>query len=490
MTARTLMIQGTASSVGKSLLVTALCRIFKEDGLKVAPFKSQNMALNSAVTVDGKEIGRAQAAQAMAAGLLPEVAMNPILLKPEADRRSQVVVLGRPWGALDADAYHERKEELLGIVRESLDSLRERFDLSVIEGAGNPAEVNLMDRDLANMRVAELADAPVLLAGDIDRGGVFAALIGTLELLGPHRDRVAGFVINKFRGSRELLEPGLDFLRERTGRSVFGVVPYLADLRLEAEDSLDVPAAAGSGPVVAIVRFPFISNFDEFRYLPAAGLAVRYVERASELAAARLIILPGSKAVRHDLAWMRSCGIDREILRLAASGVPVLGICGGYEMLGEQILDPMGHEGEPGSVRGLGLLQLETSFAADKTTRQVVAECGAWLPELAGRQLAAYEIHMGQAAATGEAAFAVRDRAGGSPRSDGLASAGVVGTFLHGLFENPEFCRAIARRLGATSRDSLEPSYDRLARHVRAHLDIRALYELAGLPARPALPVE
>ncbi len=405
MTARTLMIQGTASSVGKSLLVTALCRIFKEDGLRVAPFKSQNMALNSAVTPDGGEIGRAQAAQAMAAGIPPEVAMNPILLKPEGDRRSQVVVSGRPWGVMDAVAYHDRKGELLDIVSQSLGSLRERFDLVVIEGAGSPAEVNLMDRDLVNMRVAQMADAPVILAGDIDRGGVFAAFVGTLDLLGAHRDRVAGFVINKFRGSRELLEPGLDFLRERTGRPVFGVVPYLPDLRLEAEDSLEVPGPEGSGPAVAIVRFPFISNFDEFRYLPAAGLAVRYAEQASQLADARMVILPGSKAVRHDLDWMRSRGIDREIRRLAAAGIPILGICGGYEMLGERISDPLGSEGEPGTMRGLGLLPLGTTFGEDKTTRQVSAEVGAWLPELKGRELAAYEIHMGTTLHRGEAAF-------------------------------------------------------------------------------------
>ena len=489
MPAATLMIQGTASSVGKSLLVTALCRIFKQDGLRVAPFKSQNMALNSAVTPDGREIGRAQAAQALAAGVPPEVAMNPILLKPEGDRRSQVVVLGRPWGVMDALEYHDRKGELIEIVQHSLESLRERFDLVVIEGAGSPAEINLMDRDLVNMRVAQIADAPVILTGDIDRGGVFAAIIGTLDLLGQHRDRVAGFVINKFRGSLELLEPGLEYLRERTGRPVFGVIPFLPDLRLEAEDSLEVPETEeGEGPLVAIVRFPFISNFDEFRYLSAAGLAVRYVERPAQLEGARLIVLPGSKSVRHDLAWLRDRDLAEALIRKAADGVPVLGICGGYEMLGTAVRDPDGCEGEPGQSAGLELLPLVTTFNPDKTTQQVVAEVGAWLPELRGVSLAAYEIHMGQAVGPGDSAFAVRDRSGGEPRAEGQVCGTVVGTFLHGLFENPEFCRAIARRLGAQANGPLEPAYDRLADHMRRHLDLPALYHLVERTGKLAIP--
>lgn len=477
MPAPTLMIQGTASSVGKSLLVTALCRIFRQDGLSVAPFKSQNMALNSAVTLDGGEIGRAQAVQAQAAGVVAEVAMNPILLKPESDRRSQVVVRGRPIGTMDATEYHARKPDLLGVVRDSLDDLRSRFDLVVIEGAGSPAEVNLMDRDLVNMRVAELADAPVILVGDIDRGGVFAALVGTMELLGPRRERVAGFVINKFRGSLELLKPGLDFLSDRTGKPILGVLPYLPNLRIAAEDSLEIQKEAGSGPLVALIRFPFISNFDEFRYLPDYGLRVRFVERPSELHGASLVILPGSKNVRHDLAWMREQGLAQAVLEHARAGGRVTGICGGYEMLGTRLHDPDGVEGAPGEETGLGLLTLQTHFSRHKTTRLVSAVEAGWLPELSGVALKGYEIHHGQAVAMEAPAFQL---AGGS---DGSVRGNVVGTFIHGLFENEAFCQAMAARLGGRS-ERIEDPFDALANHVRVHLDMQRLYRLIDMKVR------
>lgn len=475
MKAATLMIQGTASSVGKSLLVTALCRIFQQDGLRVAPFKSQNMALNSAVTPDGGEIGRAQAVQAEAARIPAEVKMNPILLKPESDRGAQVIVLGRPYGTMDSEVYSTKREELLGIIRESLEDLRSRFDLIVIEGAGSPAEVNLMDRDIANMKVAAIAEAPVLLAGDIDRGGVFASLVGTLELLGDDRDRVAGFLINKFRGNRKLLAPGLDFLEKKTQRPVFGVIPFLPDLRLSSEDSLEVPGEQGEGPLIAIVRYPYLSNFDEFRFLPDYGFRVIFAERPEDLAKAALVVLPGSKNVRHDLNWLETQGFASEIRRLAMAGTPVMGICGGYEMLGDRIDDPLGVEGPPEKVEGLGLLSLVTQFSFTKTTRQVMVEAGSWLPELQGVSLRGYEIHHGKAIATGEPAFTVEGI------RDGLRKGKIVGTFVHGLFENPRFCEAMAQRLGARSGKVFDP-YDRLADEVRAHLDMIALYRLLGLP--------
>ncbi|HMJ14631.1 MAG TPA: cobyric acid synthase, partial [Polyangiaceae bacterium] len=337
------MIQGTASSVGKSLLVTALCRFFRREGVRVAPFKSQNMALNSAVTPDGFEIGRAQAVQAEAAGLEPAVEMNPILLKPEGESRAQVVVMGKPIGSMPALDYHAHKPRLKAIIADCLDKLRRQYELVIIEGAGSPAEINLKDRDIVNMHVARVADAPVLLVGDIDRGGVFAAFIGTLELLEPdERERVAAFIVNKFRGDVALLQPGLDFLTQRTGKPVLGVVPYVAKLRIADEDSVSLEDRVGRKRPgreqldIAVVRLPRISNYDDVEALEhESGVVVRFVERPEEARGADLVILPGSKHTCSDLAWLRSTGIGHVIEERAQSSQPVLGICGGCQMLGE-----------------------------------------------------------------------------------------------------------------------------------------------------------
>jgi adenosylcobyric acid synthase len=505
MTAATLMIQGTASSVGKSLLVAGLCRLFHRAGLRVAPFKSQNMALNSAVTPDGLEIGRAQAVQADAAGIAATVDMNPILLKPEAERRSQVVVLGKPTGSMTAAEYHAYKPQLSQVIAASLARLRAEHDLVVIEGAGSPAEINLKSHEIVNMHVARLADAPVLLVGDIDRGGVFAAFVGTLELLEPdERARIAAFVVNKFRGDVALLEPGLRMLTERTGKPVLGVVPYLANLRIADEDSvsLDHRAARRRPPPgeldIAVVRLPRIANHDDVEPLEhEPGVTVRFVDHPGDLTGADLVILPGSKNTTADLAWLRSRGLADAITMRAASGEPVLGLCGGCQMLGEAIEDPDGVEASEPRVTGLGVLPLVTRFHRDKRTTQVVARVaapsfltGGALPT---EPVTGYEIHMGAVEPTrpGPRAFALDTRNGRSAgASDGAVAAGgaVVGTMLHGLFENDALrARTLAalrdRRGLPTPADrtripTRQAEYDRLEAAVRASLDPELLWRL------------
>jgi adenosylcobyric acid synthase len=373
--ARTLMIQGTASDVGKSILVTALCRIFAQEGLRVAPFKAQNMALNAAVTSDGGEIGRSQATQARAARIEPTVDMNPILLKPEAGMRSQVIVRGKVWRTLPWREYYDQRGALLDTIAGSLETLRAAHDLVIIEGAGSPAEINLKRGDIVNMRVAALADAPVLLAGDIDRGGVFAALLGTLELLEPdERARVRGLLINKFRGDVSLLQPGLDFIAQRTGVPVVGVIPHLPRLGLAEEDSvaLDRRPGAADSPVlldIAVIHLPQISNFDDFDPLAAEeGVRVRFVRERAELGTPDLLILPGTKSTIADLRELRARGLGTAIVALARAGVPTIGICGGYQMLGEAIEDPHRVESDEAALAGLALLPLRTVFAREKTT--------------------------------------------------------------------------------------------------------------------------
>jgi len=507
MSAPAIMVQGTASSVGKSLFATALCRLFHKDGLRVAPFKSQNMALNSAVTPDGLEIGRAQAVQAAAAGLEPSVLMNPILLKPEGPQRCQVVVLGRPAHRLSASEYHQHKLELWSVVADSLAELRRQHDLVIIEGAGSPAEINLKDRDIVNMSVARLADAPVLLVGDIDRGGVFAAFVGTLELLEPdERERVRAFVINKFRGDIRLLEPGLDFLRQRTGKPVLGVIPFVPDLRIADEDSLSLESRVRRprpGPDrldVAVVRLPHVSNYDDVAALEhEPDVAVRFVERTGELEGADLVILPGTKSTVADLGWLRRSGFSDAIERHALGGGLVLGICGGCQMLGQRIDDPEGVESSEPSVPGLGLLELDTRFVRTKTTAQVQAVPAreTFLTRgLGAAPLAAYEIHMGQVLARPGvgAAFTLQTRNGVAVEAadGGVNGAGnVVGTLLHGVLENTGVRaslraalwerRGSSQPLAATHVASAEEEYDRLEQSVRAHLDLGLLRQLAGV---------
>ncbi|HLK87108.1 MAG TPA: cobyric acid synthase [Candidatus Binataceae bacterium] len=502
------MIQGTASSVGKSLIVAALCRIFHRAGLNAAPFKAQNMALNSFVTPQGGEIGRAQAVQAEAAGIAPHVDMNPILIKPEGGMRSQVVVLGKPAGSMTWSAYQDRRAEFAGVVAESLARLRARHDLVVIEGAGSPAEVNLAAHDIVNMHVAAIADAPVLLVGDIDRGGVFAHLTGTMELLAPpDRARVAGFLINKFRGDPALLAPGLDFLRARFDLPVLGVIPYVPHLRIADEDSVGLEdrarrrAPAADQVDIAVIRLPHISNYDDFLALEHEdGVSVRFVEEPDEIAGADLAIIPGSKSTVADLRWLRERGAARAIAARAREGGLIVGICGGCQMLGERIADPHRVESEETATSGLGLLPIATRFARTKLTTQVRARIDAPSIFSGGErepyELSGYEIHMGRSERGAGVAAPFRIIARNGVALEALDGAinregNVAGTMLHGIFENhalrAAFIRALRRRKGLEASGSARPiasreqEYDRFAAAVAETLDLPALRRIIGL---------
>ena len=497
-----LMVQGTASGVGKSLLTAALCRIFARAGYRVAPFKSQNMALNAAVTLDGGEIGRAQAAQAAAARVAPSVDMNPILLKPEPGYRSQVVVRGRAVTSATWREYQRMHTELLPIVAESLARLRGAFDLVIIEGAGSPAEINLRDSDLVNMRVARLADAPVLLVGDIDRGGVFAALLGTLALLDlPDRARVGGLIVNRFRGDPTVLAPGLAELTARSGVPVLGVVPYLDSRLVPAEDSLDLDDGSRWGAPgtidVAVVRLPLISNFDDFEPLAAEpGVHVRFVRAAGEIRAADVIVLPGSKSTVSDLRWLFASGLADAIQRAAGDGRPVIGVCGGYQMLGRTVSDPERVESDAAVTQALGLLPVETVFVPGKTTVRIrarVSEASRLFARAAGEELEAYEIHSGRTSGGSPAPFTIVERRG-SPAAAGdgaVSSQGtVVGTYLHGLFASDSLRRALLHFLAERKGIAPDPrwgaptgdGYEMLADAVAQALDVGAVAKLAGLP--------
>ncbi|HEY3097982.1 MAG TPA: cobyric acid synthase [Methylomirabilota bacterium] len=495
-----LMVQGTASGVGKSLLVAALCRIFARAGYRVAPFKAQNMSLNAAVTADGGEIGRAQAVQAAAAGVEPTLDMNPILIKPESDDRSQVVVRGRAVGSLRWREYGALAPVLWNVIVESLERLRAAHDLVVIEGAGSPAEINLAV-DLANMRVAALADAPVLLVGDIDRGGVFAALVGTLALLAADdRARVAGLIVNRFRGDPSVLDPGLDLLGARTGVPVLGVVPHLGEAPLPEEDSLGLDGITRDivepRVVVAVPRLPHIANFDDLEPLAAEpGVAVRFATRPAAVADAHIVVLPGSKTTVVDLAWLRARLLDGAIASAARDGRIVIGICGGYQMLGERLDDPDHVESDVASAPGLGLLPVVTMFARTKTTRRVRGRVlpGGPLDAAAGAEVDAYEIHCGETVVHGGApVFALGERGGATPAAvEGTRAGSVLGTYLHGCFSSGALRRALLT--AAAARDGVAPDprwgaevladrYDRLADRVAAALDLDALGRLARCP--------
>jgi adenosylcobyric acid synthase len=507
MPARTLMVQGTASSVGKSLTVTALCRLFRQSGLRVAPFKSQNMALNSFVTPDGAEIGRAQAVQAEAAGIAPSVEMNPILLKPEGDTRSQMVLMGRPAGSFTFAEYHRRKPELIRTIAECLARLRAMYDIVVIEGAGSPAEINLASHDIVNMHVAEAANAPVILVGDIDRGGVFAQFVGTLDLLDPaHRARVAAFLINKFRGDAGLLKPGIEYLEHRFAIPVIGVVPYIPRLRIADEDSVALEDRRGrtaTSPAqieIAILRLPHISNYDDFLALEhEPGVVVRFVESPSEMARADLVMIPGSKSTVADLDWIRSCGFADAIIERSRRREPIVGICGGCQMLGETIADPNAIESSIRNTKGLNLLPIGTSFVREKRTAQVRARV-ATPTLLSGEttiegEISGYEIHMGQIERSAGAAAPFRIVARNTVTDDTLdgaisADGTIVGTMLHGIFENDVLrtglIRTLRRRKGIDAPDgppvrTREAEYDRLAATVRANIDWKTIERIAGL---------
>ena len=486
---RCIMVQGTMSGAGKSLLCAALCRIFHQDGLRCAPFKSQNMALNSYVTRDGLEMGRAQVVQAMAAGVEPDVRMNPILLKPCSDVGSQVIVNGEVRGQMPARDYFRYKKQLVPEILAAYHSLAEENDVIVIEGAGSPAEINLKADDIVNMGLARLVDAPVLLAGDIDRGGVFAQLYGTVALLEPEeRARVKGLIINKFRGDVEILRPGLAPLEEKTGVPVIGVVPYVRT-EIDDEDSLapSLGRTEAHKPLdAAVIRLPRISNFTDFSPLEQHPLlGVRYVSGPQTLGRPDVVILPGTKSTLDDLVWLRENGLEAAILKLAAAGVPVMGICGGYQMLGRTLSDPEGTEGGvPGAVvRGLGLLPVDTVFCAQKTRTRVEAQ--ALAGPFAGARLEGYEIHMGQTQVDGEPFCRLEDG-----RAEGCAAGNVYGTYLHGLFDTGEATARLADLLCKTKgidpagaaplshRAFQEREFDRLAEAVRAALDMDAIYRM------------
>jgi adenosylcobyric acid synthase len=497
--ARCVMVQGTASGVGKSLIATALCRVLHDGGVRVAPFKAQNMSLNAAVTDEGGEIGRAQAEQAYAAGIAPQVAMNPILLKPEADTRSQIVILGQATGGYATSAYWRRHNSLWPIVSAALAKLRTEFEVVVIEGAGSPAELNLTDVDIANMRVAIEGDASVILVGDIERGGVFAQLLGTLDLLsGPDRARVRALVVNKFRGDPSLFDEGVCILSQRSQLPVY-VLPYADDLGLASEDGLaperrDVPADA---PDIAAIAYPHISNHDDLEPLAAAGARLRYVRDADDLGTPDLIVLPGSKTTISDLAWLRSRGIDAQIRSRALQGTPVLGICGGFQMLGRELRDETGVDGSTGATRGLGLLPVRTNFDGRKRTvldRARVLEPG-FVEAARDVVFEAYEIHVGQTISDGDDVrpFAELRQHGSTERIlDGAVSDDglVIGTYAHGLFASRGLRDALLCALAARRGRSFTPTelpsdpYARLARWLQGSIDVGRLLRECGLDVR------
>ncbi|MBR2540308.1 MAG: cobyric acid synthase [Mogibacterium sp.] len=485
---KVIMIQGTMSNAGKSLLAAGLCRIFRQDGYRVAPFKSQNMALNSFATKEGLEMGRAQVVQAEAAGIEPMVCMNPILLKPTDDEGSQVIVNGRSIGNMKARDYFAFKTQLIPVIKEAFRKLEDMADIIVIEGAGSPAEINLKENDIVNMGLAEMVDAPVLLVGDIDRGGVFAQLLGTVMLLEEsEKARIGGLVINKFRGDASLLDSGIEMLEEKGGIPVAGIVPYM-DIKVEDEDSLSERLTSKARGLIdiAVMRLPKISNFsdmDIFEQFPE--VSVRYVSRVSELGEPDMIIIPGSKSTIADLRWLRESGLEDAVCESAGKGTPVFGICGGYQMLGLEVSDPDGVEGG-GCIPGMGLLPVSTVLAGDKKTEQFIGTITAsegLLAGLAGLETEGYEIHMGRTAAC-EDADGREFTSGGT----GMCSGNVYGTYIHGFFDRGEIASEVVRSLAKSKgvklttgqvsdhRDFKEKEYDRLADILRAHLDMDKIY--------------
>jgi adenosylcobyric acid synthase len=509
---RALMIVGTGSGAGKSLIVAAFCRIFRDMGISVAPFKAQNMALNSSITADGSEIGRAQALQAEAAGIAPTVDMNPILLKASGEKGSQVIIQGRVHSMMKAQEYYAFKKEAWKAVKESYGRLSRAYDLIVMEGAGSPAEINLMSVDIVNMAAAKHAKAPVLLVGDIDKGGVFASLYGTVKLLGRDSRHIKGYVINKFRGDLAILEPGLDMIREKTGKPVIGVLPYIHDMGLPEEDGLALQKqsaisnqqSAGKKIKVVIVKFQYISNFTDFDpFLCEPDVAMAYSAEPEEIENADLVIIPGSKNTVKDLLFLKKHGLDRSIRKAYEKGVQIVGTCGGYQMLGKKIYDPLGVESHHKEMDGLGILDIETTFDKEKTTCQVEAEItgtGDWGFEiseadtnpqpLTPNTLKGYEIHMG--VSRGDIGLFKLRRVSslpsritdhGSPVLDGSMNRNCWGTYLHGIFDNDSFRQAILNQIrerkglakvnaSLSYTGSKEKALNRLAGVVAQHIDM------------------
>lgn len=502
-----IMMMGTSSHVGKSILATAMCRILYRKGRKVVPFKAQNMALNSYVTRDGDEMGRAQVAQAEAAGMEPMVDMNPVLLKPTGNAASQVIIMGKPVGNMSAREYHRGYSlKAFDAVKEALGRLDKEYDTIVIEGAGSPAEINLKANDIVNMRVAKYLQAPVLLIADIDRGGALASLVGTLELLDEEeRALVKGLVINKFRGDVTLLTPAIDFLEEKTGKPVLGVVPHIDQMGIDDEDSVSLEekqAAPTEGDIrIAVIQTPKISNFTDFDALAhEKDVALYYVKSVEDLGEPDVIILPGSKNTTEDMLYLRKSGLGEKILAHAKARKAVIGICGGYQMLGEVIRDPQHTESQNDEVAGLGLLGMETVFASEKLTSQVVAQCQDLHfmgQSISADNLQGYEIHMGHTAFTREAdkhPFTVCQRRGKACASqEGTANAAgnVFGTYIHGVFDNDVFRRSVLNAIRhskglealANTRNVMaekQQAYEHLADVVENALDMEKLYQIMG----------
>ena len=496
--AKVIMIQGTMSNAGKSFIVAGLCRIFKQDGYRVAPFKSQNMALNSYITSEGLEMGRAQVMQCEAAGIVPSVLMNPILLKPTNDVGSQVIVNGEVIGNMSAKDYFSYKKQLVPHILEAYHTLAAQYDIIVIEGAGSPAEINLKQEDIVNMGMAEMVDAPVLLAGDIDRGGVFAQLYGTVELLEPdERDRIKGLIINKFRGDKTILDPGVVMLEEKTHIPVVGVAPYL-HIEVEDEDSLTERFTRKEeiGLIdLAVIRLPRISNFTDFNpFERIEGVSLRYVSSVSELKNPDMILLPGTKNTMEDLLWMRQNGLEASILKKAAEGKVIFGICGGYQMLGETLSDPERVEAG-GEMKGMGLLPMDTVFQESKTRTRVQGtfpKVEGILHTLTGVSLEGYEIHMGKSVGKeGVCAFTeLTDTVTGSSKPDGVYYKNVYGSYVHGIFDKEEVAKKVIEGLGEEKGIDVsqmtgvdfaqfkETQYDKLAQGLREHLDMKKIYEI------------
>ncbi len=490
---KVIMVQGTTSNAGKSFLATALCRIFHQDGYKVAPFKSQNMALNSYITGEGLEMGRAQVMQAEAAGIPPSVRMNPILLKPTNDVGSQVIVNGIPRGNMPARDYFKMKKTLIPDILEAYRSLASEYDIIVIEGAGSPAEINLKQDDIVNMGLAKLVDAPVILCADIDRGGVFASLYGTVALLEPEEQaRIKGLVINNFRGDKTILDPGTELLEKLTGKPVVGVIPHI-QVDLDDEDSLSGRFANHAKPAlvdIAVIRLPRISNFTDFNSLERMEeVSLRYVHSPRELGEADVVILPGTKNTIQDLLWLRQCGLEAAILKYAGKGGAVVGICGGYQMLGAEISDPDRLEAG-GTLRGMELLPGKTLFSEEKARTRVRGRVtggqGVFAP-LTGTEFEGYEIHMGRTETV--ASFALLTEQTDREKADGSASGNIWGSYVHGIFDSGSFasrfvsCLLQAKGLSETAavmdwKVYKETQYDLLADSVRHSLDMDAIYQI------------
>ncbi|HHW30262.1 MAG TPA: cobyric acid synthase [Clostridiaceae bacterium] len=504
MKAKCIMIQGTASSVGKSLIATGLCRIFRQDGYKVAPFKSQNMALNSYITKEGKEMGRAQVVQAEAAGVEPSVEMNPILLKPTTDKKTQVIINGSVYGNMSAVEYHEFKPQLANMVQNIYNGLAEKNDIIVIEGAGSPAEINLRDKDIVNMGMAEIADAPVILVGDIDKGGVFASLAGTMMLLTEaERARVKGAIINKFRGDIKILEPGLKMLEDIIKVPVLGDIPY-TKINIEDEDSLAERFNQKEDSEVreidiAVIKLPHISNFTDFNALENInGVRLRYVDMVTNLKKPDMIILPGTKNTIEDLLFIRKSGLETEINKLYRSGTVIYGICGGYQMLGMEIADPYHVESNQEKIAGIGLLNIKTVFQQKKVTTQVKATItgnDGILEGLDGITVEGYEIHMGTTEyLEGCIPYLTVSSVLGhhNVKIDGVRNGDVLGTYIHGIFDNMEFTSGIInnlRKRKGLNRENIitlsfkeykEEQYNKLSQLLRDNLDMKKIYDIVN----------